>query len=76
MKLTVRPRHPKWVVSSVYVGKKKAFLGMHYPTRLTFYNKKLATRMASFLNNKVKHLERWPAKDFEFQVIPNQRPIP
>ena len=74
MKLTVTPRHPKWIVVSAYVGPKAALKGLTFPTRYTYYKKKIAVAMASLLNSKIEDYRRWPGRHFEFQVVPYERP--
>lgn len=74
MKLIVTPRQPKWIVVSAYVGPKVELKGLCFPTRLTYFKKKIALGMAAILNNKVKNYGRWPSKHFEFQVVPYERP--
>lgn len=73
MKLTVQPRHPKWIIISAYVGNDEDLKGLYFPTRFTYYKKKIALGMAALLNNRVKNYSRFPGRRFEFQVIPNDR---
>lgn len=75
MKLTVQPRHPKWIVISAYVGPKNKFRGLTFPTRFTYYRKKIAVGMASLLNNKARVRNLGPSEDWEFQVVPYE-PVP
>lgn len=74
MKLTVPPRHPKWIVVSAYVGPKPELKGLYFHTRFTYYKKKIALTMAALLNKKAKSNYRWPGKHFEFQVVPYEHP--
>lgn len=66
--LPIRPRGPKWIVISAYIGPRKKFKGLTYDTRLVFYRKKLAEVMASVLNNRAGRYGI--GKDFEFRVAP------
>lgn len=70
MKLEIKARHPKWIIVSAYIGPKKKLKGLTFPTKYTYYRKKIALTMAQLLNSKYNGLDIWPAKDFEFQVIP------
>lgn len=73
MEVMTKPRNPKWIIVSAYIGPKKKFKGLIFPTRFTYYRRKIADVMVRLLNQRAgrySDLFGGPGRDFEFRVIP------